>query len=121
MDGQKKVRVVAGRVPIRDGFTLSDVYRDGQPIIYSGAAITYRPCLQVQSADFMDDPRKFVDKARALVLKHLVGWNIEGDEPGTVAPITEVTVGELAFPLLSWMADCVTGYAPRKEGDDAKN
>lgn len=118
---EQKVRVVSGRVPIRDGFTLSNVYKPDVPVLFSGAAITYRPALQQQTADYMDDPRKYLEKSRELVRKHLVGWNIEGDEPGSVAPINEQTVAELAYPLLSWMVDTVTGYAILAEVADAKN
>lgn len=89
-------------------------------MIYSGVAISYRPCLQDQSADFMDDPRKYIVKARELVAKHVTGWNVAGDEPDSVAPITEATVKELAYPVIDWMVNCVTGYAPVTELDDAK-
>lgn len=121
MSDSKRPRLVQCRVKINDGFTMSDTYRAGEPIVYSGVAISYRPALQVESADFIDDPRKFIIKARELVVKHVTGWNVANDKGDDVAPVTPETVAELAYPVLSWMVNCVTGYAPREEGEDAKN
>lgn len=121
MSEKKSLRVVSCRVPVRDGFTLSDVYRDGEAIIYSGVAITYRPALQTEAADFLDDPRKFIVKGRELILKHVTGWNVANDDGTDVAPLAAESVAQLAYPVFSWMINCITGYAPRSELDDAKN
>lgn len=121
MSEKKKPRLVVCRIPARDGFTLDDVYREGEDIIYAGVAIQYRPALQTQTSEFLDDPRAYLVKSRALVLKHVTGWNVAGDNPAEAAPITEEVVAELAYPVLTWMVNCITGYAPRTEVDDAKN
>lgn len=121
MSNAQRPRVVAARIPTRDGFTLSATYRAGQPVIYSGVSITYRPALQVQAQEFLDDPRKYVVKARELAAKHVTGWNVAGDDPDTVAPVSLDTVTELAYPVLDWMVNCITGYAPQTEAEDAKN
>lgn len=117
----RKPRLVACRVPIRDGFTMTDTYRPGEPILYSGVAITYRPALQTETAEFLDDPRKYVVKARELVAKHVTGWNVADDGGDDVAKIDAESVAQIAYPVLSWMANCITGYAPRTEIEDAKN
>lgn len=121
MSEKKKPRLVVCRIPARDGFTLEDVYREGEDIIYAGVAIQYRPALQTQTAEFLDDPRAFLVKGRALVLKHLTGWNVAGDTAEDAAPITAEVIAELAYPVLNWMVNCITGYAPRAEVEDAKN
>lgn len=115
-----KPRLVVCRVPIRDGFTQSDTY-DGAAARYRGTAIAYRPALQDQCAEFLDDPRKYVVKARDMIVKHVTGWNVANDDGNDVAPINPVSAAELAYPILSWMVDCITGYAPQVEVEEAKN
>lgn len=121
MADAKKPRLVACRIPTRDGFTMHATYREGENVVYSGVAIEYRPTLQTQAVAFLDDPRDFLIKGRELVVNHVKGWNVAGDVAGDAAPLTPETVAELAYPVLSWMVNCITGYAPKSEADDAKN
>lgn len=106
---------------IRDGFTFTAVYQEGRALLYSGVAIQYRPALQDEYAEYVGDPRKPLAKMREWVAKHVVAWNVEGDEPGTVAPLGVESVKQLAYPVLDWMDSCVNGYAPKSEVADAKN
>jgi hypothetical protein len=121
MSEKKRVRVVAARVPIRDGFTQDATYRDGQNVMYAGTQITYRPALPEAVADFLDDPRKYIVKGRQLVLKYVTGWNVADDTGENVAEINEQTVKELAYPVLDFAVNCITGYAPTKAGEEEKN
>lgn len=119
-NGKPRPKLVSCRIPIRDGFTQTDTYK-GAASRYHGVAISYRPALQQQVADYLDDPRPFLVKAREIVERHVTGWNIPDDTGENVAKIDAATVKEIVYPVISWMVDCITGYAPVVEADDAKN
>lgn len=121
MSESKGVRVVSARVPVRDGFTSEAVYKPDSEEFGAGTAIKFRPALQEEVADFLDDPRKFTAKAREMLLSKLTGWNVSDDAGTDVAPITAETLAEIHYPVFAWMVDAVTGYAKRQEAADLKN
>jgi len=54
-------------------------------------------------------------------VKHVRGWNVANDTGDDVAPVNLEAVKALVFPVLCWMTECITGYGPAKEVEDAKN
>lgn len=119
-DTKARPKLVNCRVPINDGFTDAATY-SGPAKRYTGVAISYRPAIQEEVSSYQDDPRDFLIKAREMVVKHVRGWNVANDTGDDVAPIDAAAVKQLAFPVLCWMVDCVTGYGPAKEVEEAKN
>jgi hypothetical protein len=117
-DEKKKPRLVQCRTKIADGFTKTATCEKAP---YAGTAISFRPCLQTEVADFLDDPRKYIVKGRELLAKKLTGWNVADDTGEDAAPLTPESLAEIAYPVLDWMINAVTGYAPTDEVADAKN
>lgn len=115
------METVKARLNVKDGFTLTDTYSPKPANRYEGVSITYRPALSDEVFAFQRDSRGYVAKGRDLVLKHVTQWNIQDTEPGTVAPLTPDVMKEIPFPVLDWMIDCIHGYAPKVEREDAKN
>lgn len=119
-EAKPRPKFVRCRVPINDGFTESATYT-GTAQRYHGVSISYRPALQEEVNGYQDDPRDFVVKAREMVLRHVRGWNVANDAGDDVAPLNADTVKQLAYQVLCWMCDCITGYGPAAEVTDAKN
>lgn len=115
------METVKARLNVKDGFTITETYKPRPVNIYEGVTIVYRPALSDEVFAFHADARKFPVKGRELVLKHVTVWNIQDTEPGTVAPLTPDVMKEIPYSVLDWMIDCINGYAPKTEREDAKN
>lgn len=114
--------VVSCRTPIRDGYTKKAVFRENNPDMpYSGVAILFRPALQSEVVEFLDDPRPLDERANELILKHVTAWNVSNDDKTGVAELKKETVAELVYPVLNWMVDSIVCYAISEEVTDEKN
>lgn len=110
----KSVRLI--RPMVGDGCERHYVYDPLQENEASGLAVTLRPVVGDDAANYMDgDPTTQLTRAAALWAKHGVGWNL-GDPRSdpknpTAADITAANfLLLLPYPAQLWVANVMLGF-----------
>lgn len=109
--------VVVMRPLVGDGCERHYVYEPSRPNEAAGLAVTLRPVLGDDAANwFNGDPTTQLSRAALLWEKHGVGWNMATpgptpDAPPVPAAVTAVNfLRLLPYPAQLWLADVLLGY-----------